>query len=81
MEKKEFLSPTFLDGKYNNLKGFKVEINSGLSFACFENKETEECYTFQGDEANNVINEINYIYNVGDCTQDEAISRWINAYI
>ena len=41
-----------------------------------------ESYYFQGDEADNVIDEINAIYNGKDnFTESEAIARWINLYL
>ena len=79
---KEMLSPTWLNGKYKDVNGFNVEINTSLSYAYFENINDEnESYYFQGDEADNVIDEINAIYNRHNLTQSEAISRWINLYL
>lgn len=79
---KEMLSPTWLNGKYKDVNGFDVEINTSLSYAYFENINDEnESYYFQGDEADNVIDEINAIYNRHNLTQSEAISRWINLYL
>lgn len=75
------LSPNWLNGKYK-INGFDVVIDYNLSFACFEKNE-EECYTFQGDEANKVIEEIAVIYNTDKNapTQKEAIKKWINTYL
>lgn len=79
---KEMLSPTWLNGKYKDVNGFNVEINTSLSYAYFENINDEnESYYFQGDEADNVIDEINAIYNRHNLTQSEAIARWINLYL
>lgn len=80
---KEMLSPTWLNGKYKNVNGFDVEINTSLSYVSFEDINNEdEAYYFQGDEADNVIDEINAIYNGKDnFTQSEAIARWINTYL
>lgn len=79
---KEMLSPTWLNGKYKDVNGFNVEINTSLSYAYFENINDEnEAYYFQGDEADNVIDEINAIYNRHNLTQSEAIARWINLYL
>ena len=80
---KEMLSPTWLNGKYKNGNGFDVEINTSLSYVSFENINDEnESYYFQDEEANNVIDEINAIYNGKDnFTQSEAIARWINIYL
>ena len=80
---KEMLSPTWLNGKYKDVNGFYVEINTSLSYVSFEDINNEdEAYYFQGDEADNVIDEINAIYNGKDnFTQSEAIARWINLYL
>ena len=79
---KEMLSPTWLNGKYKDVNGFDVEINTSLSYAYFENINDEnKSYYFQGDEADNVIDEINFIYNRHNLTQSEAIARWINLYL
>lgn len=81
---KEMLSPTWLNGKYKDVDGFDVEINTSLSYAYFENINDEnESYYFQGEEADNVIDEINAIYNNGkdNFTQSEAIAIWINIYL
>ena len=80
---KEMLSPTWLNGKYNNINGFNVEINTSLSYVSFEDINNEdEAYYFQGGEADNVIDEINAIYNGKDnFTQSEAIAKWINTYL
>ena len=79
---KEMLSPSWLNGKYKDVNGFNVEINTSLSYAYFENINDENgSYYFQGDEADNVIDEINAIYNRHNLTQSEAISRWINLYL
>lgn len=82
MESKDFLSETWLNGKYS-IKGWSIEINTSLSYVYFENENDEnESYYFQGDEADNVIDEINVIYNGKDnFTQSEAIAKWINTYL
>lgn len=44
---KEMLSPTWLNGKYKDVNGFNVEINTSLSYAYFENINDEnESYLF-----------------------------------
>lgn len=79
---KEMLSPTWLNGKYKDVNGFNVEINTALSYVSFDYINNEdESYYFQGDEADNVIDEINIIYNRYNLTQSEAIARWINLYL
>lgn len=79
----EMLSPTWLNGKYEDVNGFNVEINTSLSYVSFEDINNEnEAYYFQGDEADNAIDEINAIYNGKDnFTQSEAIAKWINIYL
>ena len=54
-----------------------------MSFICIENEELGECYSFQGDEGDKVIDEINVIYNTytsenDALTQVQAIEKWIN---
>lgn len=80
---KEMLSPSWLNGKYKNVNGFDVEINTSLSYVYFEDINNEdEAYYFQGGEADNVIDEINAIYNGKDnLTQDAAIAKWINCHL
>lgn len=80
---KEMLSSTWLNGKYKDVNGFDVEINTSLSYAYFENiNDEDEAYYYQGGEADDVIDEINTIYNTdGNVTQSEAIARWINLYL
>ena len=83
MEQNNFLSPSFLNGKYKDICGlYDVEINTSLSFAYFENQNDEnESYFFNGDEADDVINEINTIYNTENVTNEKAIEIWINKYL
>lgn len=83
MENNEFLSETWLNGTYKNLCGeYTVEINTSYSFICFESNVSEEfTYCFQGDEGDNVISEINQIYNSNNISVEEAINIWINLYL
>ena len=81
MKKEILLSPSWLNGEYE-VSGYSVCIDSGLSFACFE-KDGRECYAFQGDEGDKVIDEINTIYNdytseEDALTQEQAIEKWIS---
>lgn len=81
MEEKELLSPTWLNGVYE-VCGYSVRIETSLSFACFE-KNGQECYAFQGDEGDLVIDEINVIYNTYTSeddapTAEQAIEKWIS---
>lgn len=80
---KEMLSPTWLNGKYKDVNGFNVEINTSLSYVSFEGINNEDkTYYYEGIFADNVIDEINAIYNGKDnFTQSEAIARWINTYL
>ena len=78
-ENNNFVSPSFLNGKYKAVAGvYNVEINTALSFAYFENENDEnEAYLFDGDEADRVIEEINHIYNTENVTNEKAIEMWI----
>ena len=79
---KEMLSPTWLNGKYKNVNGFDVEINTSLSYVSFDCINNEDkTYYYEGVFADTVIDEINNIYNRHNLTQSEAISRWINLYL
>lgn len=80
MEQNNFLSPSFLNGKHKDICGlYDVEINTSLSFIYFQHKSDEnESYLFNGDEAEKVINEINFIYNTKNVTNEKAIEIWIN---
>ena len=76
-----FLSETWLNGEYDNIGGFKVTIDTSLSFVCLEDVNDEDnAYVSQGDEADNVIKEINTIYNTNNVTVEEAIAKYINMY-
>ena len=76
-----FLSETWLNGEYDNIGGFKVTIDTSLSFVCLEDVNDEDnVYVSQGDEADNVIKEINTIYNTNNVTVEEAIAKYINMY-
>lgn len=78
MDKQDFLSPTWLNGEYN-VNGWNVTIDTGLSYACFEDENDEDNnYAFQGDEGDIVINEINALYNTENCTPEEAVGIWAN---
>lgn len=81
MKKEDMLSPSWLNGNYD-VCGYSVRIESGMSFICIENEELGECYSFQGDEGDKVIDEINVIYNTytsenDALTQVQAIEKWI----
>ena len=74
------LSPSWLNGNYI-IDGYQVTIKSNLSIARFYCLDTEEDYYFQGNEADDVINEIAGIWNAYDITQSQAIKKWINMYL
>lgn len=79
---KEMLSPTWLNGKYKDVNGFNVEINTSLPYVYFEAiNNADETYYYEGIFADNAIDEINAIYNRHNLTQSEAIARWINLYL
>lgn len=61
-----FTCPSWISGKLSE----NIEINTSLPYVSI--------YDFfaQGDEADSVINEINYIYNTTDCTPLEAAEKW-----
>lgn len=82
MNKNDFLSATWLNGKYNKVNGFRVEVNTSLSYIYFEDiSDQDNTYYYQGEEADKVIDEINYIYNIKGVTAEEAIGEWINVYL
>jgi hypothetical protein len=64
----EFTCPSWLSGKLSN----DIEINTSLSYVSI--------YDFyaQGDDAVNIIDEINYIFNTQECTALEAAEKWAN---
>lgn len=66
IKKEDFLSVTWLAGKHSE----NIEINTSLPYVSIYG------YYFQGEEADNVLDEINYIYNTQDCTVLEAAEKW-----
>ena len=81
-EDDEMLSSSWLNGKYTIPYGYNVEINTGLSYVSIEdaNGNEEESYFLQGDEADNLIDEINQYYNSNDVSAEEAINAVIQLY-
>ena len=63
--------PSWLHGKHSP----EIEINTMLSYVSI--------YDFfcQGEEADNIINEINIIYNNHDISVLEAIEKWASYYL
>ena len=74
------LNTSWINGNYVIEDCWSVSINSSLSFVCFEalpNSSVND-FTFQGDEADDVILQIFDIWNNGDMTQHEAVAQWAN---
>jgi hypothetical protein len=61
------LCSSWLNGKY---PAINAEINTRLQYVAIGE------YFWQGEEADNVIEEINCIYNAGDLTVEQAINQW-----
>lgn len=61
-----FTCVSWLNGKLSK----DIEINTSLPYVAI--------YDFfaQGEEADSIIDEINYIYNTQDCTPLEAAQKW-----
>lgn len=57
---------SWLNGKLSK----DIEINTSLPYISIY------YYYAQGEDADNVINEINYIYNSEDCTPLQAAEKW-----
>lgn len=66
IDEKEFTCTSWLSGKLSA----EIEINTSLPYVSIYD------YFAQGEEADQVINEINYIYNTTDCTPLEAAIKW-----
>ena len=62
----KFTCPSWLNGKLSET----IEINTSLPYVSIDD------FFVQGDEADKVIDEINYIYNTTDCTPLEAAKKW-----
>ena len=69
--KKELTCPSWISGKLSE----SVEINTKLPYISIHG------LFVQGDEAEQIINEINEIYNREDCTPIEAAEKWASFYI
>ena len=76
------LSPSWISGNYANIDGYEVSICTALSYASFENLHDENLsYFFQGNEAEEVIEEILDIWSNSNIPQHEAISQWITMHL
>lgn len=62
---------SWLHGKHSE----NIEINTRLPYVAIYD------YFVQGESAEDVINEINAIYNREDCTPLEACEKWANMYL
>ena len=76
---KKFTCPSWLNMKIE-VDGYEIEINTSLSFVSIWHKGFEcDNWYFQGHEADEVIDEINEIYNIdGTITAPEAVIKWAN---
>lgn len=75
---KKFTCPSWLDMK-KEVDGYKIEINTSFSYVSIKHTsfENAEGWFFQGDEADQVIDEINYIYNtIEGITAPQAAIQW-----
>lgn len=66
------MNTSWLHGKY---PAINAEINTSLPYVSIRD------WFFQGEEADNVINEIHQIWVNSNCTQEEAIKKWDNRYL
>jgi hypothetical protein len=71
MTNKTLSCTSWISGKHSE----SIEINTKLPYVAI--------YDFfaQGDDAENVINEINAIYNRDNCTPLQACEKWANLYL
>jgi hypothetical protein len=68
----KILDSSWLSGKYDN-----GEINTKLPYISVNEPE----FFAQGEAADEIINEINLIWNSGDYTQEQAFNEWVNSYL
>jgi len=66
LDTENFTCTSWLNGKLSE----NIEINTSLPYVAIYD------FFVQGDEADNVINEINHIYNTNNCTPLEAAEKW-----
>ena len=69
--KTKLTCPSWISGKLSE----SVEINTKLPYISIHG------LFVQGEEAEQIINEINEIYNREDCTPLEAAEKWASFYI
>lgn len=63
---------SWLHGVYPEIN---AEINTKLPYLSIDD------FFCQGEDADNIINEIHQIWLKDECTQTEAISKWANSYL
>lgn len=76
-------SSSWLTGEYPNIGGYRVSIDSARSFIAFEElQDSDNSYVFQGDEAEQCLDEIMQIWNQNEeMSAEDAIAQWINWYL
>lgn len=75
MDKKELTCESWLHGKHCNIIGEEVEINTKLPYVAIGN------FFAQGEEASQIITEINKIYNKHNCSVLKACRLWQGFYL
>lgn len=66
------LNDTWLDGKYPN-----GEINTSLPYVSVNNPE----WFFQGDDAQQIIDEIFHYWSINNVTQEVAFNWYIDTFL
>lgn len=66
----KILCRSWISGKHSDT----VEVNTSLSYIDING------FFAQGEDADNYIDEINYIYNTKNCTPLEACNKWHSRY-
>lgn len=76
------LNTSWFNGKYD-IGDWTVTVNTSQSFISFEAKPDSPCsdFTFQGDEADSVIQGVYEIWQMEDMTNGDAIAQWANLYL
>lgn len=70
------LNSSWLHGQYTC-----GEINTKLSYVSVNGTQSREEYYAQGDDADNIIDEIHSIWINSDLTEEQAFRQWINSYL
>jgi hypothetical protein len=66
-----FTCESWISGKHSE----NIEINTRIPYVSIYD------YFVQGDEAKNIIKEINYVYNTQECTPLQACEIWAKMYL